>query len=342
MKIRLRDINDQTIVITGATSGIGLTTAKMAADRGAHVILVSRSEDSLESVVEEIRADGGMADFVECDVGEREEVARVVKTVVKRFGGFDTWVNNAGIGAYSRLEDLSDRDHHRVFDTNYWGVVYGTMEALKYLKPRGGAIINVGSISSELPAPVLSAYTASKFAVKGFTDSLRLELMHDRVPVSLTLIQPSGIHTPFGEHALNNMDARSQVPAPVYHPKLVARAIIRSAESPRRDVIIGESGKLQIAMIRHLPRLGDYILSKLFFRNVLEEDQPKRKASALHEAGRPGDMLGDQEGMIHRFSPYTEAKINPRMTAASLLGGGLIIAGACALVSSWKRNHNSY
>lgn len=342
MKIRLKPISEQTIVITGASSGIGLITAKMASDHGAQVILVSRSAESLEPIAKEIRDEGGSADYVEADVGKREEMEHVVDTVAARHGGFDTWVNNAGVGAYSRLEDLSDRDHHRLFDTNYWGVVYGTLEALKHLKSRGGAIINVGSISSELPAPILSAYTASKFAVKGFTDSLRLELMHDKLPVSLTLIQPSGIHTPFGEHALNTMDARSQVPSPVYHPKLVARAIIRSAESPRRDVMIGESGLLQISLIRHLPRLGDYLLSKLFYRTALAKDLPRRKSAALHDPGRPGDILGDQESTIHAISPYTEGQINPRLTAAGLMVSGLLIAGACTLVSRWTRNHRSF
>lgn len=241
MKIKLKPLSEQTIVITGASSGIGLCTARMAADSGARVVLISRNEDALKRVVSLIEGEGGQADYIVADVGDRDAIRDAVNTVVERHGGFDTWVNNAGVGIYATLEETTDKDHHRIFQTNYWGVVYGSLEALRHLKQRGGALINVGSISSEMPAPILSAYTASKFAVKGFTDSLRLELMHEDAPVSVTLIKPSGIHTPFGEHAHNYMMARSQVPPPVYHPKLVANAILHSAEHPTRDVLVGAS-----------------------------------------------------------------------------------------------------
>src|SRR5690606_10484004 len=110
-----------------------------------------------------------------------------------------TWVNDAGVSIYARLEDTPDEDHQRMFQTNYWGVVFGSLEALKHLKRNGGALINIGSVTSDVPTPLLSAYTASKHAVKGFTDSLRLELLHEDAPVSVTLIKPSGIHTPFSE-----------------------------------------------------------------------------------------------------------------------------------------------
>ncbi len=333
MKIRLKPVSEQTIVITGASSGIGLTTARMAAERGANVILVSRSAESLSPIVEELRADGCSADYVEADVGKREQIRHVVDTVIERHGGFDTWVNNAGIGIYGKLEDLDDEDHHRVFQTNYWGVVYGSVEALKHLRSRGGALINVGSISSDLPAPILSAYTASKFAVKGFTDSLRMELMNDKAPVSVTLIQPSGVHTPFGEHARNITDSRSQVPSPVYHPKLVARSILRSAESPRRTMMIGESGLVQTTMAKALPRLTDFVISKLFLKTALDSDRPVRGTSSLHEPGSSGEMLGDQDSMIHKFSPYTEAQIRPRLATGVMLGSVLAV-GAMVLFKS--------
>ncbi len=340
MKVRLKSLSEQTIVITGASSGIGLTTARMAADRGARVILVSRSAETLSSLVDELRSEGCSAEYIEADVGERDQVKHVVDTIVERHGGFDTWVNNAGVGVYSKLEELSDEDHHRLFQTNYWGVVYGSLEALRHLRSRGGAIINVGSISSELPAPILSAYTASKFAVKGFTDSLRLELMHDKVPVSLTLIQPSGIHTPFGEHARNNMEARSQVPYPVYHPKLVARAILRSAETPKRDIMIGEAGAIQTTMIKLFPKTTDFVLSKLFYRTALDKDQPSRGTSALHQAGGGGEMLGDQDSMIHTISPYTEAQLRPRLTAGLLLG--TILALVAIYAFNMQRKQHRY
>lgn len=338
MRIKLKPIAEQTLVITGASSGIGLVTARRAAERGAKVILVARDTGTLEKIVKEIRERGNEADFIEADVGKREDLKRVVDTVVEKHGGFDTWVNNAGVGIYAPLEEVSDKDHHKVFQTNYWGVVYGSLEALKHLKKRGGALINLGSISSELPAPILSAYTASKFAVKGFTDSLRMELMHEKAPVSVTLIQPSGIHTPFGEHARNYMEARSQVPPPVYHPELVARAIVRSAESPLRSVMVGESGYLQTRLIRFFPRVGDKLFSRLFYKTALDWSQPNRNTDALHDPGEGGKDLGDQKGMIHKISPYTLAQMYPRRATVIALGAGAAIAAIC--LSRRHRKHH--
>ena len=333
MKIRLKPLSTQTIVITGGSSGIGLCTARMAAEEGARVVIISRNEKALASVVEQIKASGGEADYIVADVGEREAMRDAVDTVIKRHGGFDTWVNNAGVGIYATLEETSDEDHHRIFQTNYWGVVYGSLEALRHLKDRGGALINIGSISSEMPAPILSAYTASKFAVKGFTDSLRLELMHEKAPVSVTLIKPSGIHTPFGEHAKNYMTARSQVPPPVYHPKLVAKAILHSAEHPTRDVLVGASGWAQTMMAKVMPGVSDRIFSWAFYKTALDEDLPKRDAPGLHNPGSDGKELGDQDDPILEVSPYTAAQLHPRTTFA--IGAG-IAALAAALVIKRK------
>src|SRR5690606_11032654 len=175
--VKLKPLNEQTIVITGGSSGIGLATAKRAAEQGANVVIVARNEEGLKKAAEDIRAEGGQCDWVQADVGVRDEVRAAVRTVIERHGGFDTWVSNAGVGVYAKLEELGDEDHRRLFDTNYWGVVHCATEALPHLKQRGGALITTGSISSQMPAPILSAYTASKFAVKGYIDSLRLELI---------------------------------------------------------------------------------------------------------------------------------------------------------------------
>lgn len=337
MRKKLKALKDQTIVITGASSGIGLTTARLAAKRGANVVLVSRNADALDRICTDIRAQGGRADFMVADVGKREEVRNVVDTVIERHGGFDTWVNNAGIGVYATLEHTSDDDHHRLFQTNYWGVVYGSTEALRHLRQRGGALINIGSISSQMPAPILSAYTASKFAVKGFTDSLRLELLHDKAPVSLTLIKPSGVHTPFGDHARNYMDNASQVPPPVYHPRVVARAILHSAEHPTRELIVGGSGMLMTSFARLLPKAADYAFSWMFYQLALDKDAPARHESALHEPGRGGRELGDQDAHVFKHSAYTAARMHPKSTLAT----GLATIAAVVAAATLSRNKDA-
>lgn len=330
MRVKLKRLPEQTIVITGASSGIGLTTARRAARAGANVILVSRNEEALQQICDEIRQEGGNADFVVADVGDRAQVRNVVNTVIDRHGGFDTWVNNAGVGIYARLEETSDEDHHRIFQTNYWGVVYGSLEALRHLKSNGGALINIGSISSEMPAPILSAYTASKHAVKGFTDSLRLELLHEKAPVSVTLIKPSGMHTPFGNHAKNYMDVASKVPPPVYHPELVAKAVLHCAQWPTRDITVGGSGLAMTTFAGLLPSLADKVFSWSFYKTARDEGREKRARSALHEPGDGGRELGDQKTPIRRTSIAASARIHPYATLS-------IAAAAIGLVALSRR-----
>jgi short-subunit dehydrogenase len=331
MKPKLKKLREQVIVITGATSGIGLTTACRAAARGAAVVLAARNEAVLKEICEGIQERGGRCAFVVADVGVKEDVELIAAEAERAFGPFDTWVNNAGIGVYAKLEEMDDADHERLFQTNYWGVVYGSRVALKLLKQRGGALINIGSIASEMPSPLLGAYTATKHAVKGFTDSLRLELLHEGAPVSVTLIQPSGIDTPFGEHAKNDMEWASQVPPPVYAPEVVADAILHAAEHPTRDLVVGGVGRAMIAASRLVPSLADRLFSYAYHKTAVQHGRPKRDTPAnLHRAGEDGDRYGDQ-GHAFSSSVYTTARMHPVVTSVGVLGAGaLLVAGLLA------------
>jgi short-subunit dehydrogenase len=328
--VKLKPLNEQTIVITGGSSGIGLAAARLAAHQGANVILVARKEEGLKEAADAIRAEGGRCDWVQADVGVREEVRNAVQTVIERHGGFDTWVNNAGVGVYAMLEELDDADHHRLFDTNYWGVVYCATEALPHLKQRGGALITTGSISSQMPAPILSAYTASKFAVKGYIDSLRLEMIHEKAPVSVTLIQPSGIHTPFGDHSLNQMEHRSKVPPPVYAPEVVAEAICHAAEHPTRDMIVGGAGRAMTLLATLAPNLSDRLFAATFFKTAQDKNKPKREMEGgFHKGGGEGELYGDQDDYMRKTSLYTALRRHPRSAAAGL---ATLAAGAAAMM----------
>ncbi|MGJ3231599.1 MAG: SDR family NAD(P)-dependent oxidoreductase [Oceanicaulis sp.] len=205
-------------------------------------------------------------------------------------------------------------------------MVYGSTEALKHLRQRGGALINMGSISSDMPAPVLSAYTASKHAVKGFTDSLRHELLYEDAPVSVSLIKPSGIHTPFGIRAENYQEQRSRVPLPVYHPKLVARAVLYCAEHRKREIMIGESGVLQTTTAQLFPKLADALFPGLFYKMAFEDRPARGTSDHLHEPGHEGMRLGDQDDAAIKFSPATELQMNPKAKWA-LVGAGVLAAG---------------
>jgi len=196
MKLRLKKLRDQTIVITGASSGIGLVTARSAARHGARVVLNARNEEALKQIVAEMRSLGGLASYVVGDVAILDDVKRIADEAVQTFGGFDTWVNNAGVSIYGRVLDQSLDDHRRLFETNYWGMVHGSMVACNYLRERGGALINVGSVLSDRAIPVQGTYSASKHAMKGYTDALRMELEKEGIPISVTLVKPSAIDIP--------------------------------------------------------------------------------------------------------------------------------------------------
>src|SRR5919107_1500586 len=224
----LRPLHQQVIVITGASSGIGLVTARAAVKAGAGVLLVARNEEALRQIAAELRAEG----------------ARVARTAIERFGGFDSWVNNASVGTAGELDKVTLEDHHRVFDVNYWGVVYGSLETAKHLRRRGGAIINIGSVLGERTVVLQGPYCAAKHAVRAFTTGLRMELEREGAPISVTHIKPSSIDTPFPEHARNYLRTGIQVPPPVYAPALVAKAILFACEHPRRELTVGFSGKM--------------------------------------------------------------------------------------------------
>jgi short-subunit dehydrogenase len=321
--MKLKPLDQQTIVITGGSSGIGLATARLAAERGANVVIIARNADGLEAAAAPIRAEGWRCDTIVADVGSREDVAAAIEEVIGRHGGFDTFVSNAGVGAYALLEEISDADHRQIFQTNYWGTVHCASEALPHLKARGGALIVTGSIASDMPSPVLSAYAASKHAVKDSVDSLRLELMHEKAPVSVSLIQPSGINTPFVDKALNQMEARAMIPPPIYSPDLVAEAILHAATHPTRDMIVGGGGRAMTLFARTLPHLADRVFQYAFFSIAIDTDKPPQDSSVkgFHSGGGEGKVYGVLP--MRRTSLYTFARSNPLavLTGAALAAG---------------------
>ncbi|QRE76630.1 SDR family oxidoreductase [Methylobacterium aquaticum] len=320
-----KPLGEQVIVITGGSSGIGLATARMAARAGARVVLASRNAEALATIQEEIEAAGGQATHVVADVGRRQDVQAIADKAVQRFGGFDTWVNDAGISIYGRLEEVSDEDHDRLFQTNFWGVVYGSLVAAPYLRRRGGAIVNLGSIASDLAIPLQGMYSASKHAIRGFTDALRMELDQDRAPVSVTLIKPAAIDTPFPQHARNYLDREPKLPPPVYHPDEVAHAILHAAVHPQREIIVGGGGRAMTGLKKLAPGAFDR-LGSLMAGQQLSAEPPRDPNGALYQPRQDGHVRGDHPGMVRHTSTYTRATLNPLTTGAVMAGVGLAAA----------------
>jgi len=330
MSIKLKKLDQQVIVLTGATSGIGLATARMAAEQGAKLVLVAREADALDALAHEMRQRGVEAATVAADVGDHADVARIGKTAIERFGRIDTWINNAGIGMFGTLEQVSLEDMHRLMQTNFWGVVNGTLEAVKQLKAHGGgAIINVGSEASEHSVPLQGTYAASKHAVKAFTESLRMELEKDKAPISLTLVKPAAIETPFPAHAKNYMAEEPTLPPPIYAPDVVARTILHAAQVPERDLFVGGRAKLVKAAGNLIPRSLDRMMRGTMF-DQQKSDKPSapNRRDALHQPD-PKRELRERQDLGHRVhqQSYTTAfAMQSGLTKTVLVGGALLAA----------------
>ncbi|WP_264044899.1 SDR family oxidoreductase [Methylobacterium flocculans] len=332
---RRKKLRDQVIVITGASSGIGLATARMAAREGARVVLAARSGETLARIAREIEADGGQALAVTADVGKRADVQAIADRAVSAFGGFDTWVNVAGLTIYGPLRVVSDEDHERLLQTNLWGTVYGSLIAAEHLRGRGGAIINIGSVGSDLAFPFQGMYCASKHAIKGFTDALRMELVHEGAPISVTLIKPNSIDTPLPHRARNYMDHEPKLPPPVYQPEEVAHAILHAAVHPERDIVVGGGGKALTSLKEFSPGAYD-LLAPAIIAFQKRNESPRDPKGALHAPGQDGEAHGDQPGYVRRTSTYTRASLHPVATAARI-GLGLAATAFVARQSLRRR-----
>ncbi|HEX8912365.1 MAG TPA: SDR family oxidoreductase, partial [Humisphaera sp.] len=316
MAVKLKPLSDQVLVITGASSGIGLVTARMAAARGARgLVLAARSDESLQELEKEINAGGKtQAVAVTCDVGDETAVRELAVVANERFGGFDTWVNNAGVSIYGRLTEVSHDDHRRLFDTNFWGVVHGSKVAVEALRARGGALINIGSTLSDRAIPLQGMYVASKHAVKGFSDALRMEVEEAGYPVSVTLIKPAAIDTPYTSHAKNYFEDQPNNPPPVYAPELVAETILYAAENPTRDLFVGSAGKAFSVADKVMPRTTDKLMERTMFRQQ-HSGKPKSGGDALHRPSRDLRERGGYEGMVRTHSLQVSAATHPKTAA---------------------------
>jgi NAD(P)-dependent dehydrogenase (short-subunit alcohol dehydrogenase family) len=253
----------QTVVLTGASAGVGRATARALARRGASIGVVARGVDGLEATRQEVQALGGQALVAVADVADAEQVESAAAAVEDRFGPIDLWINNAMVSVFSPASQMTAAEYNRVTSVTYLGCVYGTLAALRRMIPRNrGAIIQVGSALAYRGIPLQSAYCGAKHAVQGFTESVRCELLHDHSQVKISMVQLPALNTPQFSWVKSRLPRKPQPVPPIYQPELAAEAILWAADHYRREWYLGGPTMLAIIGDTIVPSLADWYLAR--------------------------------------------------------------------------------
>lgn len=273
--MQLKPINQQVVTVVGASSGIGRETALRFAKRGAKLVVSSRSETKLKSLVEEIQGFGGEATYVVADVQVFEQVQAIADKTVEVYGRLDTWVHVPAIGLFATFDNITPEEFKHVIDVNLMGQVYGAMAALPHLKSTGkGSLIHISSMEGRRSLPYQSAYSCSKHGVEGFIEAMRVELIHEKWPINVTSVKPAVINTPFWNNGLTKLGVKPAGIPPYYDPRIVADAVLYAAEHPTRDLLVGDIAKLLDLAQKISPSLVDSILLLIGF-NLQRSSEPK-------------------------------------------------------------------
>jgi short-subunit dehydrogenase len=322
----------EVVVVTGASAGVGRAAAREFGKHGAKVALLARGAQGLENARAEIEAAGGEALCIPPDVADAEQVEAAAQRVERELGPIDIWVNDAIAVVFSPFKDIELKDFKRSTEVCYLGAVYGTKAALKRMLPRDrGTIVQVGSALSYRAIPLQSAYCGAKHAIRGFSDSVRTELLHDGSKVHVTMVQLPAVNTPQFNVSKTTLPKHPQPVPPIYQPEVPARAIYWAAHQRRREVRVGLSSTIVIAGNKLLPGLGDWYLAKTGYDSQ-QTNRPvdENRSDNLYKPV-PGDhgAHGDFDKESHEESPQLWATEHLGLLA---LAGGAGLLAAAALI----------
>jgi NAD(P)-dependent dehydrogenase (short-subunit alcohol dehydrogenase family) len=326
------------VVVTGASAGVGRATARAFAARGASVGLLARGRDGLEGARRDVEARGGRALVVPTDVADPAQIAAATDAVERELGPIDVWVNNAMVSVFSPVKQMAPEEYQRVTEVTYLGYVYGTLAALKRMLPRDrGVILQVGSALAYRSIPLQSAYCAAKHAIKGFTESLRTELLHDKSRVRVTMVQMPAMNTPQFSWVRSRLPRKPQPVPPIYQPEVAAEALVWAAEHDRRELWVGLPTVEAVLGERVMPGLLDRYLASVGYdaQQTNEPADPNRADNVW--APVPGDhgAHGSFDARSRSVSPQVWAATH--RTALGLLAGASVAALAITALRTTRR-----
>ncbi len=326
------------VVVTGATGGIGRAVVRALAARGDAVALLARGEQGLAAAERDVRQAGGRALAIPTDMADADQVSAAAARVESELGPIDTWINVAFTSVFAPFEEISPAEYKRVTEVNYLGFVYGTMAALKLMKPRDrGTIVQVGSALAYRGIPLQTAYCGSKHAIQGFHEALRCELLHERSNVRVTMVQMPGVNTPQFSWVLSRLPNRAQPVPPIYQPELAARAVLFAAAHPRRrEYWVGSSTMATLAANALAPGLLDRYLARTGFG--AQQTGQRREPDDPANLWEPADGRGGHDFGAHGAFDARARSRDPQVWASrhhgtlAAVGAGLVTLCAATLL----------
>jgi NAD(P)-dependent dehydrogenase (short-subunit alcohol dehydrogenase family) len=328
----------EVIVISGATAGVGRAVAQRFARAGAKIGLLARGHEGLEATAAEVRQLGGEALPLPTDVADAEAVEAAAAAVEHHFGPIDIWINCAMATVFSPFIEMTPDEFRRATEVTYLGYVYGTMAALKHMRPRNrGTIVQTGSALAYRAIPLQSAYCGAKFAIRGFTDSVRTEVEHDKLKIHLTMVQMPALNTPQFDWARNKMNRAPQPVPPIYEPEVAAEAIYFAAHAKRREVYVGSSTVKAIVANKFVPGLLDRYLARVGYISQLSREPRERSPGNLF-APVPGDR--GAHGRFDKRAKDFSIQLWADEHRPAVAGAGLGLMALAALLGLAVARHN--